>query len=84
MNDFFQLGVRDTERLAPDRRDTSDGGILQGVAQCVPADHPARTNDGQVRFGWQGHESAPSSIQSTKSLRSAKSHSPSVFANVSS
>ena len=45
MQNLCQLGVRDAELPAPDRRHTSDGGVIERVAKGVSADHSGRAHD---------------------------------------
>jgi hypothetical protein len=88
--------VRDAELSAPDSGHSSDGRVLECVANGVSSNHSSRTYDYETCLarcrnvhGCRGsavsrsHYKGRSSSQSTKSWRSANSQAPSIFANVS-
>ena len=45
MQNLFQLGVRDTDPLAPNSGHACDGRVFERVAKGVSTDHPSRTHD---------------------------------------
>src|SRR5882762_11830588 len=89
MQNLCQLGMRNAELPAPDRRYTADSRILKRAAQGVSADHPRCAHNYKALLVRKPdlisrcHESTRSSSQSTYSCRSANSHTPSNFTNVS-
>jgi hypothetical protein len=85
MQNLCQLGVREAKLPAADSRHTSNGGVVERVAKGVSADHSRRADDYKTFLARRRnvYDSVRSSSQSTSSRRSANSHSPSVFTNVS-
>src|ERR1700692_1637767 len=67
MLNLRELGMRDADLLAPNRRHTSDSGVLECVAKCVSADHSSRANDYDAPLARRRYvrHSVRSSIQST-------------------
>src|SRR5580693_9855673 len=61
MQNFMQLGVRDAEFPAPDRRRGSDGGVFERIAQSVSTNHSSRAHDYQALLNRAGniHCTAP-------------------------
>src|ERR1700751_6411259 len=48
MHDFMQLGVREAEFPAPNRRRASDVGVFERIAKSVSTDHSSRAHDYQT------------------------------------
>ena len=61
MQDLGQLGMGDPELPAPDRRHTSDGRVLEHIAQRISANHTAGADDARMRFTAVTTERAPPS-----------------------
>jgi hypothetical protein len=67
MQDIFQLGVRDAELPPPDRRHSSDSGVVKRIAKGAAADHSRRADDNKTCLAWwpRVHDRARCSSQST-------------------
>src|SRR4029077_10285685 len=63
--DFIQLGMRDIELSANDRRYAFHRRMSQGVAKSVSTNHSRRTYKNKALLSRGCHESARSSVQST-------------------
>src|ERR1700756_244807 len=48
MHNFMQLGVRDAEFPAPNRRRASDGGVFERITKSVSTNHSSRAHDYQA------------------------------------
>src|SRR5580692_2533311 len=48
MHNFMQLGVRDAEFPAPNRRRAFDGGVFEPIAKSVSTNHSSRAHDYQA------------------------------------
>jgi hypothetical protein len=59
MQNLFQLGVRDADLPAPDRRRMSDGGMLERTAKRVSTDHPSRAHDYNACLPCRGNVHLP-------------------------
>jgi hypothetical protein len=81
MQHLLQLRMRDAKLLAPNRRHSSDSGILERVAKGVSADHSCRAHDYKSLLASVRNlsHSARSSIQSTYSRSSGNSLSLPTF-----
>src|ERR1700747_2626123 len=71
MHNFMQLGVRDAEFPAPNRRRASDGGVFERIAKSVSTNHSSRAHDYQALLTRAGniHCTAPVTAKALLELR---------------
>src|SRR4029077_10102880 len=52
MQNLDELGMRDADVAAPDRRHASDSGILKRIAKGISADHSCGADDCKALLSW--------------------------------